>query len=149
MPARGDDRGMTDDHAAIGSLIARYALLVDTGDFGGVGDLLADATFVGAGGEFTGREAITGMLADSVIRYEDGTPRTQHATTNLAVEVDGDAAVSDAYVTIFQALPDFPLQAIAAGRYRDRFARRGGRWRFTERRVTIHLRGDLSRHLRS
>lgn len=93
---------MSDDHLAIQNLIARYALLVDTGDFAGVGELLADATFAGAAGEVTSREAITGML-----------------------------------------------ETIAAGRYRDTFARRDGRWRFTERRVTIHLRGDLSRHLRS
>ena len=140
---------MSDDHRQIQNLIARYALLVDTGDFDGVGDLLAEATFIGAGGEFTGREAITGMLANAVIRYEDGTPRTHHATSNLAVEVGGDTAVAHSYVTVFQALQDFPLQTIAAGRYRDTFARRHGRWRFTERLVTIHLRGDLRRHLRS
>ncbi|HTI19408.1 MAG TPA: nuclear transport factor 2 family protein [Kutzneria sp.] len=139
---------MSDDHLAIQNLIARYALLVDTGDFAGVGDLFADATFVGTA-EFTGREAVTGMLERSVIRYEDGTPRTQHATSNLLIEVDGDTATTQAYVTIFQALPDFPLQCIAAGRYRDRFARVDGRWRFARRQVSIHLRGDLSRHLQS
>jgi hypothetical protein len=37
---------------------------------------------------------------------------------------------------------------VAAGRYRDRFAHREGRWRFVERRVRIHLTGDVSRHLR-
>jgi ketosteroid isomerase-like protein len=139
---------MSDDHVAIQNLIARYALLVDTGDFAGVGDLFAEATFVGVG-EFTGREAVTGMLERTVIRYQDGTPGTQHATSNLIIEVDGDTADTRAYVTIFQALPDFPLQCIAAGRYRDSFARVDGRWRFARRHVTIHLRGDLSRHLQS
>jgi ketosteroid isomerase-like protein len=139
---------MSDDHVAIQNLIARYALLVDTGDFAGVGELFADATFVGAA-EFTGREAVTGMLERTVIRYADGTPGTQHATSNLIIEVDGDTATSRAYVTIFQALPDFPLHCIAAGRYRDRFARVDGRWRFARREVAIHLRGDLSRHLQS
>ncbi|GAA3430880.1 nuclear transport factor 2 family protein [Kutzneria kofuensis] len=140
---------MSDDHVAIQNLVARYALLVDTGDFAGVGDLLADATFIGANGDFTGRAEIAAMLDDTVIRYEDGTPRTQHATSNLAVEVGGDTAIARSYVTIFQALPDFPLQCIAAGRYRDTFARRNGDWRFVERRVTIHLVGDVSRHLKT
>lgn len=141
--------GMSEDHAQIQNLIARYALLMDTGDFAGVGDLLAEATFIGATSEFTGAAAITGMLEKAIIRYEDGTPRTHHAVTNLAVEVDGDTAVAGSYLTISQALPDFPLQTIATGRYRDAFTRRDGRWRFTERRVTFQLRGDLSRHLQS
>ncbi|CAM5465366.1 Nuclear transport factor 2 family protein OS=Streptomyces rimosus subsp. rimosus (strain ATCC/ DSM 40260 / JCM 4667 / NRRL 2234) OX=1265868 GN=SRIM_026395 PE=4 SV=1 [Streptomyces rimosus subsp. rimosus] len=64
--------------------------------------------------------------------YGDGTPRTQHVTSNVAIEVDERGGYADArsYVTVFQALPELPLQAIAAGRYRDRFERRGGRWRF-------------------
>jgi 3-phenylpropionate/cinnamic acid dioxygenase small subunit len=139
---------MSDDHVAIQNLIARYALLVDTGDFAGVGDLFAEATYVGVG-EFTGREAVAGMLENTVIRYEDGTPGTHHAISNVIIEVDGDTAAAQAYVTIFQARPDFPLQCIAAGRYRDSFERVDGRWRFARRRVTIHLRGDLSRHLQS
>ncbi|MEU4094491.1 hypothetical protein [Streptomyces sp. NPDC026673] len=50
---------------------------------------------------------------------------------------------------MFQSLPDFPLQPVAAGRYNDRFERRNRQWRFTERRVRIHLVGDVSRHLRA
>jgi len=36
----------------------------------------------------TGRDAIEKMLRDNVIVYADGTPRTKHVTTNLAIEVD-------------------------------------------------------------
>jgi hypothetical protein len=36
---------------------------------------------------------------------------------------------------------------VLAGRYEDRFARVGGRWRFTERVVTPELLGDLSDHM--
>lgn len=139
-----------EDTAVITDLIARYAELVDTGDFGGVGELFADAVFIGSGAPVRGREAVETMLRDSVILYEDGTPRTHHATTNLAVEVDQDTgtAAARSYVTVFQSVPGFPLQPVAAGRYSDRFARRDGRWRFTERRVRIHLVGDISHHLR-
>ncbi|MGY6020001.1 nuclear transport factor 2 family protein [Streptomyces spinosirectus] len=140
----------TADTSAVTNLIATYAELVDTGDFAGVGALFADAVFIGSGAPLEGGEAVERMLRDTVILYEDGTPRTHHVTTNIAVEVDEatGTAAARSYVTVFQALPGLPLQSIAAGRYNDRFARHDGRWRFTERRVRIHLAGDLSRHLR-
>ncbi|MBL1111040.1 nuclear transport factor 2 family protein [Streptomyces sp. 110] len=144
--------GMPDDprlsYRAIENLIARYAELVDDGDFAGVGTLLAEATFTGTGEPVSGRDAIEKMFKDTLIVYADGTPRTQHVTTNVAIEVDEQAgtAVSRSYVTVFQALPDLPLQPIAAGRYRDRFERRDGQWCFVERRVRINLIGDVSRH---
>lgn len=139
------------DTAAVTRLIAEYATLVDTGDFAGVGELFADAVFIGSGAPVHGREGVEKMLRDTVILYEDGTPRTHHATTNLAVDIDEQAgtAAARSYVTVFQGLPDFPLQPVAAGRYNDRFERRDGLWRFAERQVRIHLVGDVSRHLRT
>ena len=137
-------------YRAIERLIATYAELVDDGDFAGVGRLLADATFAGGAGSVTGGEAIEKMLRANVIVYDDGTPRTKHVTTNLAIEVDEDAgtAVSRSYFTVLQALPDLALQPIVSGRYFDRFERRDGLWRFVERRVRTDLVGDVSRHLR-
>jgi 3-phenylpropionate/cinnamic acid dioxygenase small subunit len=138
-------------YRAIESLIATYAELVDDGDFAAVGLLLADATFTGGAGSVSGRDAIEKMLRDNVIVYDDGTPRTKHITTNLAIEVDDEAgtAVARSYFTALQALPDLALQPIASGRYHDRFERRDGQWRFVERRVRTDLVGDVSRHLRS
>ncbi|MFJ7495116.1 nuclear transport factor 2 family protein [Streptomyces sp. NPDC097727] len=140
------------DTTAITNLIAEYAELVDTGDLAGVGELFEDALFIGSGAPVPGRDGgVEKMLRDSVILYEDGTPRTHHVTTNIAVDVDEETGTATArsYVTVFQALPDFPLQPVAAGRYSDRFERRDGRWRFTERRVRIQMVGDVSRHLRA
>jgi uncharacterized protein (TIGR02246 family) len=139
---------MTADRA-VENLIARYAELVDDGDFEGLGVLLADATFIGSGAPVRGREAIAQNFRDTLIVYADGTPRTQHVTTNVAVEVDEEAGTATARscVTVLQALPELPLQPIAAGRYQDRFERRDGQWRFTERRVRIRLVGDVSHHL--
>ncbi|MFG5719214.1 nuclear transport factor 2 family protein [Streptomyces murinus] len=135
---------------AVPNLIARYAELVDDGDFAGVGELFADAVFIGSGEPAEGAAAVERVLRDTVILYEDGTPRTHHAVSNLAVEVDEESGVATARscVTVFQALPELPLQAIAAGRYEDRFARRGGRWGFVERRVRIRLVGEVRGHLR-
>jgi 3-phenylpropionate/cinnamic acid dioxygenase small subunit len=134
----------------IENLIATYAELVDDGDFAGVGALLADAVFTGSAGSVSGRHAIEKTLRDNLIVYEDGTPRTKHVTTNIAIEVDEEAgiAVARSYFMALQALPDMALQPIVSGRYHDRFERRDGHWRFVERRVQTDLLGDLSRHLR-
>jgi hypothetical protein len=133
----------------IASLIATYAELVDGGDFAAVGLLLADAAFTGGAGSVSGRDAIEKVLRDNVIVYDDGTPRTKHATTNLAIDVDEEAgtAVARSYFTVLQALPDMALQPIVSGRYYDRFERHEGLWRFVERRVQTDLVGDVSRHL--
>ena len=137
-------------YRAIENLIASYAALVDDGDFAGVGVLLAEATLTGSAGSVSGPGAIERMLRDGVIVYDDGTPRTKHVTTNVVVHVDEDAgtATASAYVTIFQALPDFPLQPIFSGRYQDRLTRIDGVWHWTERRVLNDLYGDISRHVR-
>ncbi|HEX3961232.1 MAG TPA: nuclear transport factor 2 family protein [Trebonia sp.] len=137
-------------YRAIENLIAVYAELVDDGDFAGLGNLLADATFTGSGASVSGPDAIEKMFRDMLIVYDDGTPRTRHVTTNVIIDVDEEAgaATSRAYFTVLQALPGLPLQPIVSGRYRDRFDRHDGQWRFAERRVRIDLAGDVSRHLR-
>jgi 3-phenylpropionate/cinnamic acid dioxygenase small subunit len=137
-------------HRAIENLIATYAELVDDGDFAGLGTLLAHATFTGSGAPVSGPDAIEKMFQDMLIVYDDGTPRTKHVTTNVIIEAEEEAgtAVSRAYFTVLQALPGLSLQPVASGRYRDRFERRDGQWRFAERHVRVDLVGDVSRHLR-
>jgi 3-phenylpropionate/cinnamic acid dioxygenase small subunit len=133
----------------IENLIATYAFLVDDGEFAKLGDLLADATFsLNGGPAIKGRDAIERFAYDTLQTYDDGTPRTRHVTTNIIIEIDEDAdtAVSRSYCTVFQSLPDFPLQAIASGRYQDRFQRQHGQWRFAERIVSTSLVGDVSHH---
>jgi 3-phenylpropionate/cinnamic acid dioxygenase small subunit len=138
-------------HRVIENLIASYAEFMDAGDFDALADLLADADFTLSSGEtLSGRDAVQRLVNDTLRLYDDGTPRTRHVTTNVIVEVDEAAgtAGSRSYFTVFQALPDFPLQAVACGRYRDRFERRDSGWRFVERQVSTDFLGDVSRHLR-
>lgn len=110
-----------DDTRAIENLIYRYASLVDAGDFAAVGELFASGAFAGSGGVARGAPEVAGMLQSTVIRYDDGTPRTKHVTTNVSISVTGETAESRAYFTVLQAVPGFPLQTIAAGSYRDTF----------------------------
>ncbi|MEV6067596.1 nuclear transport factor 2 family protein [Nocardia sp. NPDC052001] len=138
------------DTVAVTNLIAEYAELIDAGDFAGASALFADGVFIGSGAAVRGSAAVERMFRAMVIRYEDGTPRTHHAITNIAIEFDEETGTATArsYFTVFQAVSDFPLQPVAAGKYRDRFERHDGRWRFAERQVHITLTGDLSHHLR-
>ncbi len=84
-----------------------------------------------------------------VRRYDDGTPRTKHVTTNLMIDVDdgAGAATAKSYFTVLQQVDDLVLQVIIAGRYHDRFERVAGEWRFVDRLIYSDLIGDLTHHL--
>ena len=137
--------------AAIEKLVFAYAGLLDSGDFEGVARLFERASYGLEGGvALKGTDALLGAMRAMVIVYEDGTPRTKHLTTNLVVDIEGDGTRADtsAYFTVLQATDGLLLQPILAGRYADRFALDERGWHFTSRRLSIDLRGDVSRHLR-
>jgi len=146
-----DRAAAADDWHAIETLIMTYAERVDLGDFAGVAALFEHATYRAVhGGEITSQEGAAAVLATfetMVRRYDDGTPRTKHVTTNVVVEIDGDTATARSYYTVFQQTDVLALQPIIAGRYHDRFARVGGAWRFADRLIFSDLIGDLSQHL--
>jgi hypothetical protein len=142
---------MSDDWHAIETLIMTYAERVDLGDFGGVADLFDGATYRSALGDDVmvqeGRGAVLNTFETMVRKYDDGTPRTKHVTTNVMVEVDGDTATARSYYTVMQQTEVLALQPIICGRYHDAFAKQGGAWRFTDRLIFSDLIGDLSQHL--
>ena len=144
---------MTDSAVQVGNLIARYAELIDAGDFDGLGDLLARAAVgaVDSPGLLRGRDALAAPFTATTRRYPDGTPGTKHVTTNLILDIDDEAgtAAARSYFTVLQAVPGLPLQPIVAGRYRDRFERDAEGWFFSERLFHIELVGDVSHHMLS
>ena len=144
---------MSDSGIAISNLIARYAELIDHGDFAGVAELLSHAGVgtVDNDALLTGTDALEAMFAGTTRLYPDGTPGTKHVTTNLILDIDDGAgtAAARSYWMVLQAVPALPLQPILAGRYHDRFERVDGVWRFAERRYLIDLVGDVSQHMLS
>jgi hypothetical protein len=139
--------GMT-DRDAIAGLVYTYAERIDAGDFEGVARLFARGSYGMAGGPAARGAAAVGA-ALGVVKLYDGSPRTKHLTTNLAVEIDDASATATArsYFTVLQATDTLPLQIILAGRYHDRFARVDGAWHFTERLIHVDLAGELREHL--
>jgi hypothetical protein len=137
---------------AIEHIVYGYAERIDLGDLAGVAELFAHAKYKGGGPDDPGVDGagpVQEILETMVRRYDDGTPRTKHVTTNLVIDADEDAGTATArsYYTVLQQLDGFPLQPIIAGRYHDTFQRVDGEWRLTERVIFCDLIGDLSRHL--
>jgi 3-phenylpropionate/cinnamic acid dioxygenase small subunit len=146
------ERSASDVRSAIEHIVYGYAARVDEGDFAGVAALFEHARYRGGGPDDPGVEgsaAVQQILEGMVRRYDDGTPRTKHVTTNLVIDADEAAGTATArsYFTVFQQAGDFPLQPIIAGRYHDAFERAGDDWRLTERVILCDLFGDLSHHL--
>ena len=138
---------------AIANLMFTYAERIDGGDFDGIGELFARARILDHEGNLQGegRDGVKAIYDQSTMLYEDGTPMTQHVTTNLIFEFadDGRSADVRSRFTVMQQLPDFPLQAIITGYYEDRFSwdEESG-WHFAQRQMKPKLLGDLSRHLK-
>jgi 3-phenylpropionate/cinnamic acid dioxygenase small subunit len=141
---------MPDNAREIENLVYAYAERIDAGDLAGVAELFRDGRIQAAPGiVFEGADAVRGLYEGATRLYDDGTPRTRHVTTNVAVEVDDDAGTGTArsYYTVFQQTDDLPLQPIIAGHYHDSFHVVGGRWAFDTREMFVDLTGDLGHHL--
>ena len=139
------------DGDAIRNLLGRYCELIDAGDFDAVGELFADGVLADEDGNELARGAAA--VADMYRRVDqlyDGSPRTKHIVANTVIEFDDDgrgATARSSYLAL-QATDGFPLQPIITGGYRDRFVREAqGDWRFSERRFSVDLVGDLRSHL--
>ncbi len=142
---------ITESYIEIMNLVYAYPERLDSGDFAGVGELVADAVFETVGGTpLVGSKAVQESFERWTRRYpDDGTPKTRHCIHNPIIEIDeaNGSAVVRYYVTVFQRTPDFPLQPVWANRYEDRFVRKDGRWRYAHRRGFQHMPGNVSAHL--
>jgi 3-phenylpropionate/cinnamic acid dioxygenase small subunit len=138
------------DKLAITELLYRYAELTDAGDFDGVGQLLARATFAGTRSASTsGAEAIAKLFAMTTRRFPDhgNTPRTRHLVLNPIVDVDDRTATARSTFCVIQNTETVPLQPIVVGRYFDSFSCDDDGWYFTARQVDVEMIGDISAHL--
>ena len=139
------------DQTAISNLIYEYARLIDLGDFEGIGELFKRGKIVFKDSEqiteISGSKGIKELYEKTTRRYDDGTPRTHHATTNITLVIDGNSAFSSSYYTVFQQLDNFPLQPIITGSYEDIFLYEEDEWHFQTREIKVSLVGDISQHI--
>ncbi|WP_421843049.1 nuclear transport factor 2 family protein [Mycobacterium sp.] len=147
---------MSDNAREIENLIYTYAERLDAGDLDGVAQLFThgrissmedgppETVFVGSAG-------VRQLYEQVIRRYDDGTPKTKHITTNVCINVDepSGTAQSRSYYCVTQATSKLPLQVIVTGRYRDTFQRIDGVWWFNTRIMFVDQIGDISQHLKS
>ncbi len=144
-------------------LIYKYAELIDSGNYEGIGELFsygrittedpnkrgkADPENPG----FRGAKEILKMYQDSTRIYPDGTPKSKHIVTNLIVDVspDDQSGSARSYYTVLQKTVELALQPVITGRYIDSFSRikaDSNKWHFLERIMIMDQIGDLSQHL--
>lgn len=70
-----------------------------------------------------------------VVRALATMARTQHALSNMLIELEGERATAETYCTAYHELsgPDGMVEMVVGGRYLDRLERRGAEWRVAER----------------
>ena len=122
------------DRQAIRDVLSRYCRGLDRMD-----RPLADTVWHEGGtafydGIFEGTGA--GFL-DWVWESHAAMDRHSHQITNVLIELDGDRATSESYVTVvLWTKPDAEgnqLELVGRGRYLDRWEKRDGAWGITER----------------
>jgi hypothetical protein len=125
-----------EDKLAIQELIARYAVVVDSGDYDGLDELFTDdATidFTTFGGPADNLSGIKKFLADSLGIFK----RTQHMMGLPLITLDGDMASSRTSCTnpmvIDNSTGGTSVWLIGLW-YDDEFVRTPAGWRFTTRR---------------
>jgi 3-phenylpropionate/cinnamic acid dioxygenase small subunit len=129
----------------------RYTEYIDAADFDAIGALFAHGrlTTKDVPGSVDGAQAVAALYRSTNRVQDNGTLRTRHLCVNPIVEIDeaSDRASARSSFVVFQATDDLPLQPIVAGRYRDRFERVDGAWRFAEREMNVEQVGDVHEHL--
>jgi hypothetical protein len=86
--------------------------------------------------EGTGRDFIDFGQSGHETMFEG----TSHQVTNVLIEVDGDRATSECYVTAANKRRGGTDLLVIRGRYQDRWSCRDGEWRIDHRRFTEDVR---------
>lgn len=113
--------------------LSRFARILDTKSWEELPEVFAhDLTFdYGTGDERRGMEA----LHNNMTRFLDRCGNTQHLIGSILVDVDGDDAISRAYVQARHQGVDDPAGPVfdTNGEYIDRWERRAEGWRIVRR----------------
>lgn len=122
---------------AIRSALLRYTRGIDRLD----GEMVASAFHPGALCVDYGSEPnpIEDFVAYAIPRLREAFSATQHRISNVAIDIDGTTALSEAYVLAFhvEQTDDRPKLHTFNGRYIDQFEARAGEWKIAERTLRV------------
>lgn len=121
-----------EDRAELRELVARYGIAVDDRDIAGLAELFTP------GGSFRSVDGVMSALGrDAVVQQFHGRFAALQATNHIAhdqiLEFAADPDEAEGLVTSHAEVCRNGRTFIAALRYRDRYRRHEGRWRFAER----------------
>jgi ketosteroid isomerase-like protein len=127
------DMEMLFAEAGVRRTIAQYAAHLDARDLDACLALFADdARFVAMGQEMAGHGDIAGWLAGL-----PDAPAGIHLTTNTVIAVESPSTASARSDFALIKKDDAGWRVTIAGRYADRFVRKGGSWLFASRIIDI------------
>jgi len=132
----------SDDIVEIEQLLYRYCFAVDSGAPEEVAALFSETAVLIP--VYTGEAPANGRAAilQWYVNYQKGTraavDHLRHVVTNPLIEVSGDQATAQCYLTANAVSKASGKASWTSGTYRDKMVREGGRWLFAERRIHVH-----------
>jgi SnoaL-like domain len=124
------------DKEAIRQTVLRYCRGVDRGDE----ELLASAYHPDAVDEHGGTPFEGPAIAPGILKLVSRSRVSQHQIANQCILLDGpDAASAETYFTAWQTMEQGGTERmlVAIGRYVDRFQKRSGEWKISNRLVIV------------
>ena len=112
--------------------LVRFARGMDERDWGVLAEIATDDIRAEFGtGEIAGAEAVIGVIRS----YLDNCGTTQHLLGNVLINVEGDSATSESYVSDMHLAKDEQrdIQFRTLGNYSDTWVKRDGQWLLCER----------------
>jgi len=120
------------DKDEIRELLARYCFALDEGRFEDMAALFTpDGVWETAFGTGRGRE---GIVAQAKSIAMGPRPKRVHLTTNIVINLNGNAATVRSNWLLFQNASTGPVIG-SGGAYYDRVVKQGGQWFFAHRRI--------------
>jgi uncharacterized protein (TIGR02246 family) len=126
-----------DDRQMINDLFVRYTTALDAGDVETiVGCFTEDGALESpAVGVYAGRQGIR-EFAERFSRFQERGSQLRHFISNLAAQVEGDAAHATCYL-LTVITRNGKTELMAPGRYDCRLEKIGGQWLFKHRLVVL------------
>jgi uncharacterized protein (TIGR02246 family) len=126
-----------DDRQMISDLFVRYTTALDAGDVETiVGCFTEDGALESpAVGVYSGQQGIR-EFAERFARFRERGSQLRHFISNLAVQMDGDAARATCYL-LNVITRNGKTELMPPGRYDCRLAKVGGEWLFKHRLVVL------------
>ena len=133
---------VTEDIVEIEQLLHRYCFAVDGGGPEDVAALFSETAVLVP--VYTGEAPASGRAAilQWYVNYQKGArgavDHLRHVITNPLIEVSGDHATAQCYLTANAVSKASGKAGATAGTYKDRLVKEAGRWLFAERRIHVH-----------